>query len=478
MNRTVHSFTDARVLIVGDVILDRYWYGSTGRISPEAPVPVVHVGNTEDRPGGAGNVALNVSSLGAAATLIGVTGLDTEADILQEQLERRGVDCVFSKTEQIRTITKLRVISQQQQLIRLDFEDPPAIRQASSLLAAFQQQLSGCDVVVLSDYAKGALTDTEALIQAARDADKPVLVDPKGSDFRRYAGATLITPNLKEFEAVVGHCENEQQLAERALQCCEQFDLNAMLVTRSEQGMSLIQRDGSVSHLPARAIEVFDVTGAGDTVIGTLAAALAAGNGLLQATALANTAAGIVVGHVGAASVTPEELDRALHAFVLDTRKGLSEEELKRSIADAHLRGETIVMTNGCFDILHAGHVQYLDEARSLGDRLIVAVNDDASVAALKGPGRPVNGLADRCRVLSALASVDWVIPFSEDTPQRLIESLLPDILVKGGDYRPEDIAGGSAVLQNGGSVRVLPFRDNCSTSSIIAAIRQEGADS
>jgi D-beta-D-heptose 7-phosphate kinase/D-beta-D-heptose 1-phosphate adenosyltransferase len=474
MNQIVHSFETARVLIVGDVILDRYWYGTTARISPEAPVPVVHVKKTEDRPGGAGNVAINVTSLGAHATLIGVTGDDAEAVTLQQQLMERRVSCVFSKSRDVKTVTKLRVLSQQQQLIRLDFEDPASIQQTSSLFADFEAQLEFADVVVLSDYAKGAITDASRFIQLARAAGKQVLVDPKGSDFSRYHGASLITPNLKEFEAVVGPSGSDEELADKAIKLCNSLALDALLVTRSEQGMTLVQANGVVTHLPAKAREVFDVTGAGDTVIGTLAASLAAGHNLVHATALANTAAGIVVGHVGAASVTLQELEAALHEFVVDSNKGLSEEDLILAIQAARLRGETIVMTNGCFDILHAGHVQYLEEARSLGDRLIIAVNDDASVARLKGPQRPINGLQNRCRVLAALSSVDWVIAFSEDTPERIINRIIPNVLVKGGDYSPEQIAGAQCVTDHGGSVRVLPFRDNCSTSAIIAAIQQQ----
>lgn len=474
MNQIVQSFEAAHVLIVGDVILDRYWYGSTGRISPEAPVPVVHVKDTEDRPGGAGNVAINVTSLGASATLIGLTGADAEATTLHQQLLARKVSCVFSQSAEIKTVTKLRILSQQQQLIRLDFEDPASVQQADGLLADFEAQLQQADVVVLSDYAKGALMDAGRFIEKARAAGKQVLVDPKGNDFSRYHGASLITPNLKEFEAVVGPSSSDEELASKAIKLCQSLELGALLVTRSEQGMTLVQADGSVTHLPARAREVFDVTGAGDTVIGTLAASLAAGHGLVHATALANVAAGIVVGHVGAASVTWQELEAALHEYVVDSNKSLSEEDLVKAIEAARLRGETIVMTNGCFDILHAGHVQYLDEARSLGDRLIIAVNDDASVSRLKGPQRPVNGLQNRCRVLAALSAVDWVIPFSEDTPERIINRVIPDVLVKGGDYRPEQIAGAQCVTDHGGSVRVLPFRDNCSTSSIIAAIQQQ----
>ena len=470
----IPSFEQARVLVVGDVMLDRYWHGATSRISPEAPVPVVHVGQSEERAGGAANVALNIVALGAQTCLLGVTGDDEPANSLETLLSGAGIDCRFQKIADTPTVTKLRVISRHQQLIRLDFEDGFEAIDGAALLDSYRQELDSCDVVLLSDYGKGTLADVEPLITLARAAGKPVLVDPKALDFSRYHGATLITPNMAEFELVAGRCDDEQALIDKGNSLLEQHDLEALLITRGEHGMTLLRRDSPEFHLPTQAREVFDVTGAGDTVISVLAAALAAGEDLPSATALANLAAGIVVGKLGTASVSVPELRRtAQHGQ--DAGFGeMNVGQLQVAVEDARSHGERIVMTNGCFDILHAGHVAYLAEARRLGDRLIVAVNDDDSVKRLKGAGRPINPLDRRMTVLAALESVDWVVPFSEDTPGQLICDIGPDLLVKGGDYRPEEIAGHDCVKQRGGDVVVLGFEDGCSTSSMIDAIRKQ----
>jgi len=473
MKIKIPPFENARVLVAGDVMLDRYWHGATSRISPEAPVPIVHVGQSEERAGGAANVALNIAALGAGARLLGVTGEDESAASLEALLSAAGIDCRFQRIAGIPTVTKLRVISRHQQLIRLDFEDGIAAEDAARILDSYLEGLAHCDVVVLSDYGKGTLAQIGELIDSARAAGRPVLVDPKSRDFGRYAGATLITPNMAEFELVAGRCRDEQELVEKGSRVIEQHDLEALLVTRGEHGMTLLRRGEPEFHLPTQAREVFDVTGAGDTVISVLAAALAAGEELPAATALANLAAGIVVGKLGTASVSVPELRRAAHLGQDAGFGEMNEAQLRIAVEDARSHGERIVMTNGCFDILHAGHVAYLREARRLGDRLIVAVNDDASVRRLKGRGRPVNPVERRMAVLAALESVDWVVPFTEDTPERLICGILPDLLVKGGDYRPEDIAGYECVKRNGGDVVVLGFEDGCSTSGIIEAIRQ-----
>ena len=327
---------------------------------------------------------------------------------------------------------------------------------------------------MLSDYAKGSLSDVEAFIEAAKTAGTPVLVDPKGSDFRPYAGATVVTPNVAEFQAVVGAVTGEDELVDRARRLCTDLSLTAVLVTRGDQGMTLVTSNGESTTLPAESREVFDVTGAGDTVIAVLAATLAVGGDLEVAARLANLAAGLVVRKIGAATVTPSELQLALHRRGTGGRGMVEVPDLIRQVGAARQRGERLVMTNGCFDILHAGHVAYLEEAKGLGDRLVVAVNDDNSVTRLKGAGRPVCPLEDRMAVLAGLAAVDWVVPFSDDTPTALIEQVLPDVLVKGGDYQVSEIAGGSAVLENGGEVRVLAFRPGRSTSSMIEAIRRQ----
>ena len=469
------DFSRARLLVAGDLMLDRYWSGATGRISPEAPVPVVRVEGEEVRPGGAGNVALNAAALGAGTRLLGFTGDDAEADALAEALGHGQVACDFVREPGIRTLVKLRVLSRHQQLIRLDFEDGFAACATDRLAQAFEAGLADSDAVVLSDYGKGTLAGIEDLIGRARAAGKPVLIDPKGTDFRRYRGATAITPNRVEFEAVVGACPTDAELAQKADALRRELDLEALLVTRGERGMTLVREGGEVAHIATRAREVFDVTGAGDTVIATLAAALAGGEGWEHAVALANLAAGVVVGRLGTVSVTPAELRRA-HLADQGGRKALSEDDLVTALADARAHGERVVMTNGCFDLLHAGHVAYLQEAAELGDRLIVAVNDDASVARLKGGDRPVTPLEQRLTVLAGLSAVDWVVPFSEDTPERLVRRVAPDVLVKGGDYRPEAIAGHEAVTAAGGEVVVLPFREGCSSTQIINAMRDLNA--
>lgn len=440
MKVQIPAFESARVLVVGDVMLDRYWYGTASRISPEAPVPVVRVEQVEERPGGAGNVAQNVAALGAGATVIGITGEDEAAENLSQHLSKSGVECLFLRSPSCSTITKLRVLSQHQQLIRLDFEEPFQEFDFTLLIETFTKCLPGFDVVVFSDYGKGTLRPIKKLIDMACNMNKPVLVDPKSRDFSVYQGATVITPNLSELAAVVGPCKDEDELWERGRSLIHSHGFEAILVTRGEQGMTLLRKKEGALHLPAQAREVYDVTGAGDTVISVLAAGLAAGQNIAQATALANLAAGIVVGKLGTATVSAPELRHALHEQDASAHGTMTEKQLLVAAHDARARGETIVMTNGCFDLLHAGHVAYLKQARALGDRLIVAVNDDVSVRRLKGDGRPINLLEQRLSVLASLECVDWVVPFSEDTPERLICRVLPDYLVKGGDYRPDQV--------------------------------------
>ncbi len=473
MTISIPDFSATRVVVAGDVMLDRYLFGSTGRISPEAPVPVVHVHETDDRPGGAANVAVNLAALGAATSLVGVVGRDAAAASLANIMNERGIDCSFAEADDRPTITKTRVQSRGQQLIRLDEEIASAMP-GDAVAGALDKVLDGAGAVILSDYGKGALADVETMIKACRSAGVPVLIDPKGADFTKYRGATLITPNQSEFEAVAGVAESDEDLVARARAMLDELELDALLVTRSEKGMLLIESGAEPLFLSTQAREVFDVTGAGDTVIATLAAALAAGQGLGSAAALANLAAGLVVRKIGVATVTPGELSAALHQRGQGGRGLVELDALLALVDEARGRNERVIMTNGCFDVLHAGHVAYLEEAKSLGDRLVVAVNDDDSVRRLKGESRPINALEDRMLVLAGLAAVDWVVPFSEDTPARLIEAVLPEVLVKGGDYKPEEIVGAKEVLQNGGEVRVLAFRDGHSSSRIIDRLKDE----
>ena len=484
MKITLPRFDNAQVLIIGDVMLDRYWYGATSRISPEAPVPVVKVGKQEDRPGGAANVALNVAALGAGATLVGIVGNDEAAETLRARLQAAGIGCDFDVATSKPTLTKLRVISRNQQLIRMDFEEGfsgdesiHCLNQAQHYLATTNASKLGA--IVLSDYGKGTLAEIQSFIDAARSHAIPLFIDPKGADFSRYRGATLLTPNLSEFEAVVGKCANEEELVSKGKALIDELNLDVLLITRGENGMTLLRADklkssASELHLPARAREVFDVTGAGDTVIAVLAAALAANEPYDNAVALANLAAGIVVGKLGTATVSGPELRRALQVEHGLERGVVSSDQLSMALEDARERGEKIVFTNGCFDIIHAGHVGYLEEAKKLGDRLVVAINDDASVTRLKGAGRPINPVDRRMAVLAGLEAVDWVVSFAEDTPENLLTLIKPDVLVKGGDYSDEQVVGASIVKAYGGVVRALSLYDNCSTTAMIEKMKIE----
>ncbi|MCF6767191.1 bifunctional D-glycero-beta-D-manno-heptose-7-phosphate kinase/D-glycero-beta-D-manno-heptose 1-phosphate adenylyltransferase HldE [Thiotrichales bacterium 19S11-10] len=465
------SLKNASVLVVGDVMLDRYWEGKVKRISPEAPVPVVHVGHVEQCAGGAGNVALNITALMGKAYLCGCIGDDEAGDTLKNALTDAGVQVHFTKTK-LPTITKLRVISQQQQLLRLDFEEGFHGIDKSALVNEVEMQIKNVDAVILSDYAKGTLSDPRSLIQIAKKHKTPVLVDPKGKDFEPYRGATMITPNMKEFEAVVGACKDENDIRLKALALIKTLDIEAMLITRSEKGMMLVHKTGIAYNIPTKAKEVFDVTGAGDTVISVMGMALAQGIDYQEAIQLANTAAGVVVGKLGTATLSLEELYHALNESAQILSGALTEEEVKQAMKQAHLQGERIVFTNGCFDILHKGHVDYLKEAKALGDRLVIGVNTDASVTKLKGPSRPIVPLKDRMELLSSLECVDWVVAFDEETPKRLIATLLPDILVKGADYEIKDIAGAQEVLDNGGEVKTITLTEGRSTTTIIQKIQ------
>jgi len=473
MKNQLPSFANTHILVIGDVMLDRYWTGATSRVSPEAPVPVVQIQNFEERAGGAANVALNVAALGGRVSLLGVVGQDEAAAKLDALLTKTGIDCEWVQSDACTTITKLRVLSRHQQLIRLDFEDGSLLQGAKTIVDKALPLLEDIDLIILSDYDKGTLFHAEKIIAAAKHRTKPVpvLVDPKGHHFEKYSGATLLTPNQSEFESIAGVCLSTDELEKKGQQVREQLKLEALLITRSEKGMLLLQKAAAPHYLAARARDVFDVTGAGDTVIAVLGACLATGQSFQSAANLANLAAGLVVAKLGAQSITPQELLSEMQSTVKSKTGVLTKAALLEQVGACRAQGEKIVFTNGCFDLLHAGHVGYLEEAARLGDRLIVAVNDDASVRQLKGDDRPVNAITARMSVLAALRCVDWVVPFSEDTPADLIADILPDVLVKGGDYVPTEIAGYQAVTDNGGEVCVLAFHNGYSTTDIIKRI-------
>ena len=468
------DFSQAHILVAGDVMLDRYWHGDSQRISPEAPVPIVNISQLYERPGGAANVALNIAKLGAKVSLLAVTGNDDIANRLQNCLQTEHIHCDFQRLNDHPTISKLRILSRHQQLLRLDFEQAFSNIDYGELDLSWQRLLQTGDAIILSDYNKGVLAQPQALIKAARAKGKAVIVDPKGTNFDKYKGASIITPNLSEFEAVVGKINDLQDLEQKGEALRQHLELDALLITRSEQGMSLLRHNLAPLHLPTHAQEVYDVTGAGDTVVSLLACAIALEPDWIQATQLANLAAGLVVAKSGTASVSPAELQQALSAT--DPHQGgiCDPDSLQQQRKLAKQQNKTVVMTNGCFDIIHAGHIHYLEQAKQLGDYLIVAVNDDASVKRLKGETRPVNNLQARMQVLQGLAAVDWVVPFSEDTPEKLICQLLPDTLVKGGDYQIHEIAGHECIQAAGGQVSILDFVDKHSTTKLIQRLQTD----
>ena len=470
-----HNWAGKRLLVVGDVMLDKYIWGEVGRISPEAPVPVVRATHQSQQPGGAANVAMNLAHLGAQAEVIGFTGGDADERLLTAGLSANGIAPRFVVSEGFPTITKQRILGGRQQMLRLDSErlGPRSAADYERLTSSVLAHLPGCHAVVLSDYAKGALTPEvcQAVIQAARRLDIPVLVDPKSADFSRYRGATTVCPNLGELSAAVGRDGRDlKQLLDAAEPLVAQLDLEFLTATLGEKGIALL-RPGNRFLAPAVARQVFDVSGAGDTVIAVLALCLASGLKPETAVGLANIAAGIVVGKVGTVPVEKHELLAALSPQIAlhAEDKVVTREELVQRVALWKANGERVVFTNGCFDLLHIGHITLLEQARGFGDRLIVAINSDASVSGLKGPTRPIVGETERGRVLAALAAVDSVVVFGEPTPLELIVAARPDVIVKGGDYAPETVVGAREVESWGGQVKIVPIVEGVSTTQLIA---------
>lgn len=463
-------------LVIGDLMLDRYLIGEVERISPEAPVPVVLLKKQNERAGGAANVAANLAELGIVTRIAGCVGNDADGTTLLQMIAEIGIGTQgILQSEARPTTTKTRILGGHQQMMRLDQESREAFsesetQQLQQLVTSQLQEHPA--VVVLSDYAKGVLSTAlcQEVIKLARQMGIPVLVDPKGRNFNKYHGATALTPNKRETAEAcsVSALDSETLLAEAA-KLRVALGLEFLAVTRGEEGISLIEANQTL-HIPATAKQVFDVSGAGDTVIATLAAGSIHGLNHQEALHLANIAAGVVVGKVGTVPITWEDL---LHELVMQNSavqadKVCDLDNLKAKVSLWRARGERIVFTNGCFDLLHAGHVTYLEAARKTGDRLVLGLNTDRSVSALKGPTRPVIHEADRARVLAALEVVDAVILFDEDTPLKLIHALRPDVIVKGSDYTEDQVIGGAEVKSWGGQVALIPIVPGRSTSGII----------
>lgn len=478
----IEELGSPRILIVGDLILDSYLTGDVERISPEAPIPVLRARHSEERLGGAGNVAVNLRSLDAEVEVLGVVGDDDGGRQLLSMLEAAGVDVSGCVSDPGRPTTKkTRMVSGVQQVLRVDWEEADSLgsEHTNQMLSGLEARVQRAGAVILSDYGKGALSPegVATVIQAATLAGVPVLVDPKGRDYSLYRGATLVTPNRKEAEEALGHSIDDlDELPACAKELIEVADLAAAVITLGPDGIYHYEKGGDSGRVPTVARQVFDVTGAGDTVISLLALAMAAGERLESAVKLANTAAGIVVGRRGAASVTRAELKAALGQEPGKQGKVVGREELALLLAEWRRDGRSIAFTNGCFDVLHRGHVEYLRYARSKGDVLIVGINDDDSVRRLKGASRPVNGIEDRMHVLAALEMVEAVIAFGEDTPKEIIEFVTPDALIKGEDWADKGVVGREWVEQHGGKVHLAPLLEGRSSSSVIERIQNQSA--
>ena len=477
----LHQLPKIRTLVLGDLMLDEYLWGRTGRISPEAPVPVVDIAREDLRLGGAGNVVNNLCELGCQVAVCSVLGDDDDGRQLYRQLEQLAVNVsgvVFDSER--KTSRKTRILASNQQMLRIDRES------RCSLSAQIEQQLTThvvalidqVDVVFLSDYGKGVLTDSllQSVIAAGRAKGVPVVVDPKGSEYSRYRGATLLTPNRAEASEASGiKIVDDATLIAAGTKILEDAQLDALVLTRSEEGMSLFMRDGEQMNLPTQAREVFDVSGAGDTVLALIGIGLAAALNLKQAATVANIAAGVVVAKVGTSTVSRQEILQAVSRVVLPGELKIQQPLVLREILNhTSNNGKKVVFTNGCFDLLHAGHVSYLQRARALGDMLVLGLNSDASVQRLKGPTRPLVQQDDRAVVMAALACIDYVVLFDEDTPLQLIETLRPDILVKGGDYTPETVVGREQVESWGGRVELIDFVAGKSTTGIVERIQSQ----
>jgi len=479
LNLLEGGFSQLKVLVVGDIMLDRYVHGEVERISPEAPVPVIRHAQRYERAGGAANVAMNLAGLGCQTFLAGLWGSDGEQAELAAILDHAKIDTIGVVSSSLPTISKTRIVGRMQQLLRLDIEsrDPVPAAEAQRLQERATELVTKVHAVILSDYAKGALTRSlcEAVIRAARTAGIPVFVDPKSPDFSKYSGATTVCPNLGELSTATGipsHHTEELLNAGRTL--VAEHDFKFLTVTMSEKGITVLSAPSSeesgIYHSPARAREVFDVSGAGDTVIATLAASVAGGLKVETAVELANLAAGIVVSKVGTVPIAAHELVAVLtpSSGLTAGEKILDLDRLKLRIAEWRSSGETIVFTNGCFDLLHVGHITLLEDCHRFGSKLVLGLNSDASVCRLKGPTRPIVSERERARVMAALAAVDAVVLFEEDTPLELIRALKPNVLVKGGDYTIETVVGHEDVIASGGRVEIVPTVEGFSTTNIV----------
>lgn len=474
----VSKFRNTNILLIGDIILDHYAFGSVDRVSPESPIQILDVSRDEYRLGGASNVANNIVALGAKVTICGVIGNDENGNMLRNALQEQSINDALFVDDDRPTTVKTRMIAQGQHLLRVDREKKDFLGEKlnAQIEKYVTDHIEKYDVIVISDYAKGVLSPElcQKIIDIARKNNKPTLVGPKGDDWSLYKHATLISANRKETQIIVGFALNSMDDVKKAGQyLLENLGIDVAVITLGPQGIFVATSDQHI-HIKADAKEVFDVTGAGDTVLSLLSLCTAVKCSWKRAISLANIAAGIVVGKVGASTVTPEDLyAKAIYSENTHLRKLKTLSDVIVELELFRNQGRTIVFTNGCFDILHPGHIRYLEYCRNRGDLLIVGLNSDASISRLKGPERPVTKEKDRGEMLAALSSVDYVVIFEEDTPTKLIESLQPDVLVKGADWQGKEVAGAKFIESYGGSVEFYPYQEGYSTTNIISSIKK-----
>ena len=476
MKPSLPDFSKARILVLGDVMLDQYTWGTVNRISPEAPIPVVRIKDRTNRLGGAGNVAANLAGLGCSVSLVGLLGKDAAGESFGQLLSERGIANASLYSQNLPTVTKTRIMAGNQQIVRLDDEQPEKV-QPELRRAAYQKicgELKRHDVLIISDYGKGLLNDSllRDCMNVCSKENFPVFIDPKRDDWSIYAGATCITPNLKEFE---GACQrmgsDSSDMEKSALHFLQRYGLHALLVTQGAKGMTLFNSQSRPFFVPSKARDVYDVSGAGDTVISVLAAAAAVGCSMATAVELANLAAAEVVSRLGTYAITLLDLKSAVLENNGSQCAVYSAFQIRELVEHWRMSGQRVVFTNGCFDILHPGHVSLLRRAKELGDRLVVGLNTDASIRRIKGPSRPIIEQNDRAAILSALGPVDAVVLFEEDTPKNLLKFLQPDVLVKGGDYAMSEVVGAELMKKWGGRVEILDLLGKKSTSAVLKKI-------
>lgn len=456
------------ILVIGDIMIDEYWFGDCNRISPEAPVPITNINNKNFKVGGAGNVALNLTEINSNISLVSTIGKDVEGKIIKKILKNKNIDLNFKEVDDCHTIKKLRIFSNHHQMIRLDFESKKE-KYKIKIDSKLKKKINNHKLILISDYEKGSLIEVRKIIDYAKFKSKLIIVDPKGNDFSKYKDASILTPNIYEFTRIVGIIKNKSMLIKKARDLIKKNNLIGLLITQGKNGMTFVSRD-KVIHKNSLVQEIYDVTGAGDTVVAIFSAYLNLGKTYEEAMDLANIAASIVIKKIGTSTASKKDIDEIYELKNKEINKKnffASNSDIIQKIKEIK-KSKKIVLTNGCFDVIHAGHIHLLENAKKLGDFLIVAINSDKSIKALKGKSRPINKLSARVEVLRALSCVDLVITFDELTPLKIIKMISPNILVKGSDYKIKDVVGADVVKANKGKIKIIKIKKGFSSSKIL----------